>query len=358
MRRDVIEESRGSLNHKPLCKETLNHRELMMLASGIDPLIDTKGSYLKSYEALGIDFVNRVPIERCRPPLDKGQSEWVDKYYSRSSLGVYDTWYRHTYPYPSVDEFMARDEVEELDYHELRTPVPHPLESSDISRRETILGEIGTYYCQLYTTLFMWGIEYLGWEVFMLSIAMDSERLDKHFLTPAFEQTCKLTDVLLECDSPYLFFHDDIATGESLACSREWMKRYLFERYTMLFERVHDRGKKVVFVCDGNCTEILEDLRSCGVDAVMLESPATRIETIAEVFEGRLIIGGIDTKLLTHGTPDQISSHVHTLASLMKDQHFAISSCGGLHDGIPIENLEAYFDTRSEYGFNTPDWRN
>lgn len=42
----------------------------------------------------------------------------------------------------------------------------------------------------------------------------------------------------------------------------------------------------------------------------------------------------------------------------MKGAKFAISSCVGLHHGIPLTNLEAYFDTSAKYDFNRSDWRN
>lgn len=358
MKRDVLRASIGEHEHKPLCKETLNHRELIIQASGMDPLVHTQNSFLKAYQALGVDFINRVPLSQCPQPQSLGSSEIVDENYSRSSLGVYDTWYRYHYPYSTVDEFLSKQSEEVLNYDQLRTPVPHPLHIEDIRSREKAVGDIGMYFCQLYTTLFMWGVEYLGWEVFMMATVLEPEAFDRKFLKPAFVETLRLTDILLESESPYLFFHDDLATANSLACSRDWMKQYLFERYTYLFEKVHVKGKQVVFVCDGNCTEVLGDLRDAGVDAVMLESPATKLENIADVFGDRLIIGGVDTSILANGTPDQVSHHVHEIVRNMKDSQFAISSCGGLHGGIPLQNLEAYFDTRADYGFNGFKWRN
>ncbi|MHC1692652.1 MAG: uroporphyrinogen decarboxylase family protein [Sphaerochaetaceae bacterium] len=357
MKTDVVALSKGITTAKILSKETLNHRLLLYEASGIDPVINTPKAFKEAYYALGIDFINRVPVENCSKPLDAGESRVFDDHYMVSSLGVYDTYYRYRYPYASVDDFLKRNETEVLDYHSLRTPVPHPLDLLDIRKRENTIGEIGCYYCQLYTTLFMWGLEHLGWEVFMMSIALDPDYLDRYFLDPAFYQTKELAKVLVESDSPYLFFHDDVATAQSLSCQKEWMVRYLFPRYKELWNFVHAQGKKIVFVCDGNIESILEDIRDTGVDGVMLENPANSLESIVDVFSDKLIIGGIDTNILSNGTPSQVAEHVHSTLRLLEGRTFALSSCGGLHDGIPMRNLETYFDIRAEYGINIKEWR-
>lgn len=358
MKQDVIACSRGEQPGKILSKETLNNRWLIEQASGIDPVKDTRAAFLEAYRALGIDFVNRVPEKNCPEPLPPGESVEFDHNYKLSSLGLYDTFYRYRYPYERVDQFLEGAGPELLEYGKLRTPVPHPLELEDIRLREGILGDTGFYYCQLYTTLFMWGIEYLGWEVFMMALALDPEQLEHRFLQPAFEQTLRLTDILLESESPYLFFHDDIATGSGLACQKSWLEEYIFPRYRLLWEQVHEKGKQVIFVCDGNITDVLEEIRDTGVDGVMLENPATPFEKILQVFHDKLVIGGIDTAVLSNGSPDAVRTHVEVvMEQAEKQKKFALSSCGGLHGGIPEENLEAYFDTRARYGINRADWR-
>lgn len=349
--------SLGKTPTKILSKETLNHRGLIAMSSGIDPLKNTPEAYKRAYEALGIDFINRVPIENCPNPLVAGTSVNLDENYKLMPLGVYDSYYRYHYPYADVDDFLEIEYIEELDYHKLNTPVPHTLTSEDITQRESAIGDIGYYYYQLYTTLFMWGIEYLGWEVAMMAIALDPKFYDKYFLTPAFRQSLELTDILVKTESPYVFFHDDLATATGLACHRDWMKEYIFPRYPLLWEKVHVAGKKVIFVCDGNVSSILHDIKESGVDGVMLENPATPFEKILDVFDEELVIGGIDTTLLTNCTKKQVEKHVLQVAKMTQGRNFAFSSCGGIHDGIPIENLEAYFDTRADVGVNRRDWR-
>lgn len=119
-------------------------------------------------------------------------------------------------------------------------------------------------------------------------------------------------------------------------------------------------GKKVIFVADGNMTVFLPRLVELGVDGFMCENPATPLETVIQHFgvPGRFIIGGIDTARLTHGHPVEVRDMVLRLRERTRDcPGFAISSCGGLHDGIPMANLDAYFDARAEIGVTPRDWR-
>lgn len=357
MKADVFAAAAGTQPHKILSKETLNNRELVLMASGIDPLDNTPEAYRVAYKSLGIDFINRVPDQNCPAPLETGASVKLDDFYMLASLGIYNTCCRYRYPYETVDAFLATNADEPLDYYSLRTPVPHLLKLQDIRIHEGLIGDIGCYYHQLYTTLFMWGIEHLGWEVYMMAIALDPDYVDRHLLEPAFQQTLELTDILLESESPYIFFHDDIATAGGLPCRKEWMEEYLFPRYEKLWAKVHGKGKKVIFVSDGNMTSILKEIADTGVDGVMFESPATPFDFILENFSGKLVIGGIDTSLLGQGTPEKVRTHVHEVMAKAAGHDFAVSSCGGIHGEIPIENLEAYFDARSDYGINSVDWR-
>ncbi len=113
-------------------------------------------------------------------------------------------------------------------------------------------------------------------------------------------------------------------------------------------------------VADGNMTAFLGRLVEAGADGLMFENPATPLEAVIEHFggAGKFLIGGIATALLTTGTPDQVRRMVFDLVEKVEPcQGFAISSCGGLHGNIPLQNLEAYFDARAEIGATPKDWR-
>lgn len=355
---DVMAWSKGSKLNKIVSKETLNHAELLYVASGVNPYEDTQKAYMEAYKSLGIDLFGRVPEKNKTHSLPKGVvGEDEPSGYRKSYLGFYETFSRSRYPFQDVDEFLEQTFFN-LDYRKLVTPVPHQFDAEEI-RRKTALGrESGLYYYMFYTTLYMWGVEWLGPEIFLMAIALDAERVNEFFLREAFEQTKKAVLLLCETDNPFVFLHDDLSDARGPVCSHVWYENYIFPKYKELFRIVHDKGKKVIFTIDGNCEPLLQDLLDCGVDGIMPETPATDFDAILKKFEGKFIIGGMNGKVLCNGTPREVIYETEAVLSKTRgNKGFALSAPCGLHGTIPLENLEAYFDTRAKYGVNPENWR-
>ena len=357
MKDDVLLLSGLKLSSKKPSKETLNHPGLIQLASGLDPYNETPMAYLKAYESLGIDIINRVPEENAPQPMKPGKSVWFDDKYKKAYLGLYDTYCRINYPYKNVDDFFNADDIK-LDYNELVTGLVDSLNKDNINRKISIVGDIGLYYYAYYTTLFMWGVEHLGWEIFLQAIALDPKGFKEKFLDLAFEESLKAMKLLAEIDCPFIFCHDDLASANGPVCSPQWYDKYIFPRYVELWEPAKRAGKKVIFIADGNMGPFLERLIEVGVDGVMLENPATDFDLILKHFSDKIIICGVETNLLTFGTPEIIKKHVLNLYEKTKDlPGFAMSTPGGLHGSIPLENLEAYFDARVVTGHTLEGWK-
>lgn len=348
---------RGKESIKVLSKETLNHPELVELASGIDPFENTQKAYLEAYKSLGIDIINRVPVANAPHPLNHGETASIGNGYCKSYLGVYDSVCRMEYPYKESGDFFE-DKNLTLDYSKLITPVPHQLDINVINEKEALLGDVGIYYYQLYTTLFMWGVEWLGWYVYMTAAMMEPKRFDKMFLEPAFKKSYQLIDILCKAESPFVFCHDDLADARGPVFPPEWYDEFIFPRYEKMWQKIHKAGKKVIFVADGNMEEFLPKLRESGVDGVMLENPATNFDMIMDVFGDKIVIGGMDTKLLTFGSPEQIRSEVLKIGKMaLANNRLVLSTPGGIHGNIPLQNLESYFDARVEINATPGNWR-
>jgi len=345
MKKDVLALAELRMSEKRPSKETLNHPGLVYLASGTDPFSNTQEAYLTAYKNLGIDIINRVPEENAPAPLKPGESVDAGNGYKRSYLGLYDTYCRMEYPFKDVDDFFEAEEID-LDYNKLITPVPHSLNKDEIQRKMKLAGDIGLYYYMYYTTLFMWGVEYLGWEIFLLAAAMDPEGFKEKFLDMAFKKSLEAITLLSEIDSPFVFVHDDLADANGPVFSPEWYEEYIFPRYVELWKPAKEAGKKIIFTADGNMTQLLKQLKQTGVDGVMLENPATDFDKILEHFGDGTVIGGIETAKLTFGTAEEIRKHVYEVYEKVKGiPGFVMSTPGGIHGNIPLENLEAYFDT-------------
>lgn len=357
MRNDVLALANLQFPGKRPSKETLNHPGLIELASGLNPYTETREAYLRAYESLGIDIINRVPEENAPEALCPGESLDMGNGYKKSYLGLYDTYCRCKYPFEDVDDFFDAGDIK-LDYQELITPVPHRLDKKEIERKMNLLGDTGLYYYMLYTTLFMWGVEYLGWEVFMLASSIDPEGFREKFLDVAFRKSLEAIEVLASVDSPFVFVHDDLANARGPVFSPKWYDTYVFPRYCELWAPAKKTGKKVIFVADGNMAELIKPLKETGIDGVMLENPATDFQLILKEFGDRIIIGGVETNILTFGTPEEIEKHVTEVHEKTEGiPGFVLSTPGGIHGNIPLANLEAYFDTRARLGYTPESWR-
>jgi hypothetical protein len=360
MKQAVLDWANGEATRKIVSKETLNHRGLIEKVSGLDVYQRTPEAYQRAYQALGIDIINRVPLENAPLPTPTGETRPHPHLpYHCSALGVYDTVMRHTYACTTPEQVWNLD-VEALRYEDLLTPVPHSCTADDIRIREHAIGNVGLYYPMLYTTLFMWAVEVLGWEVFMLAAALDPDRFHEHFLVPcARKSQAIIREMAHASNSPFVFVHDDLASATGPMFRPAWYKRYIFPHYPKIFGEAKRLGKKIILVADGNMTVFLPQLIEVGVDGLMFETPATPLDAVVEHFSapGQFLIGGIDTRALTFGTTDEVRAMVQDLEHVAHLPGFAIASGGGLHNNIPLANLETYFDARAELGVTPSDWR-
>jgi hypothetical protein len=348
-------ESRDTEKHPS--KETLNHPDLINLASGLNCYTNTPEAYLEAYRSLGIDLINRVPEENVPAPLACGEVREAGGGYKEAYLGLFSTVARHVYPFSSVEEFWAAPSLDPK-YEQLRTPVPHRLDAGEIRRKNELLGEVGLYYYMLYTTLFMWAVECLGWEVFLIAAAMDPDGFDEKFLQVVFPKSLEMIDTLAQVDSPFVFCHDDLVDSKGPMFRPRWYEKYIFPRYEQLWKPVKQRGKQIIFVADGNMSEFLLPLRQTGVDGVMLENPATDFDRILDVFSDKIVIGGIETGVLMHGSVEQVRKHVLEVQQrTLGIPGFVMSTPGGIHGNLPLENLIAYFDARVQTGHTPEGWQ-
>ena len=361
MLEDVRAWAKGQPNSKLVSKETLNHPQLIERITGLDVYEQTPQAYRRAYEALGIDIINRVPMQNAPPPTPPRQTRHhPSQPRLLSHLGVYDTCMHTSYPCQSPEEVLELDMIR-LRYEDLLVPVPHPCKHNDIQNRERYMGNVGLYYPMPYYTLFMWGVEVLGWETFMLAASLYPDQFHNRFLKPcAAKSQAIVEEIVSSSDSPFLFLHDDLASAQGPIFKPEWYDRYIFPHYPDIWSAAKQQGKKIILVADGNMTEFLPRLIECGVDGLMFENPATPLENVIEYFgkPGRYLIGGIETALLTNGSPKQVYEMVVDLKEKTSQcPGFAIACCGGLHGNISMQNLEAYFDAKAEIGATPHDWR-
>lgn len=379
MKQDVIDALSGIFPEKIPSKETLNHPDLMKYVSGIDPFEDTPISFEITWEKLGIDIHVAKPKSNA-VRSKSGNSTWEEGNLQFSPLGVYSTsaliefcpnidkgdiaW---PFQYDATQDGFLPDEkkgtIPNLEMHATFRPeggLAGEGQQGTIEQLREATSEFNRYfgnkavhYHIYYTTLFMWPIVKFGWEPFVMAAASYPEQFNEQLWNPWSEVSRKYTEIAATLDSEVIFMHDDIVSGSGPIFPPEFYEQYIFPRYNYIFEPLVKAGKKIVYVCDGNLDCFLERLLDFPIDGLQFENPATPFERVLETWgnAGRGFIGGISTELLTNGTPGQVKKHTREVIEAgRKYPGFIISSCGGLHGSIPLENALAYFETRNLMG--------
>lgn len=379
MKKDVLDALSGIFPEKIPSKETLNHPGFIEYVTGINPFQNTPLAFKIAWDKLGIDI--HVPLPKENVGFSEhAESSWREGNLSLANMGVYPTSTVAEYC-PGIDKStsdwildydISQDrfwednimgKIPEAEMHasfrkagglqgEGQPGTPEQLRQLAMDFKLNF-GEKAVMYHLYYTTLFMFPVVRFGWESFMLGALIYEEDFDEKLWKPWAEISRKYAEVAATLDTEVVFFHDDLVSAAGPLFDTGFYEKYIFSRYDYILEPVVKAGKKIVFVCDGNLDLFLDRLLLFPFDGLMYENPATPFNRVLETWgeAGRGIIGGISTTLLTSGTPEQVINHTREVIEAgRKYPGFIISSCGGLHGNIPLDNIIAYFKTRDEMG--------
>ena len=352
MKQDVLDALSGKFPRQTPSKETLNHPDIIKHVSGVDVFADTPRAFDIAWRRLGIDIHTALPAGNAPRPKVPGGT-WVEGNQRFADIGVYPT-SMTIEPCPDLDksdDFWVYQYDPSQDDFDLEKNIAGLRETNAAFRAH--FGDLAVHYHLYYTTLFMWPVVTFDWGPFMLAAASDPERFDERFWEPWSHISRKRVQAIAAMDEEVVFCHDDLAISTGPIFSPEFYEKYIFSRYPCILEPVFKAGKKLIFVCDGNMDAFLERLLELPIAGIMYENPATPFERVLETWgkAGRGFIGGIETALLTNGTPDQVRAHTREVIERGREYPgFIVSSCGGLYGNIPIENMLAYFETRNELG--------
>jgi len=379
MKQDVLDALSGRFPRRIPSKETLNHPGIISRVAGFDVFEDTPRAFDMAWRKLGIDVHTPLPRENALRPKAPGGT-WEEGNLRYGDIGVYPTtmpkeycpemdkgdpdWaYRYD---ASRDGFLPEDDAARMPEDELHASFRRRggLQGEGrMGRREDLFeisrtfrrrfGDGAVMYHLYYTTLFMWPVVKFGWEDFMMAARMDPERFDECLWEPWSRVSREYFEAIARTDDEVVFTHDDLAMATGPVFEMDFYDRHIFSRYETILEPAVRAGKKIVFVCDGNMDAFLGRLLEFPIDGLMFENPATSFDRVLETWgkAGRGFIGGIATEILSNGTPDRVRAHTREVIEKGREYPgFMVSSCGGLHGGIPMENMLAYFETRNEMG--------
>ena len=327
--------------------ETLCHPSFMKKVTGIDPFDDPLASMLAAVKKLGFDWVYGIP--KYAHKFDKSESK------KKIGEGAYLTewgytgsgWSEHT-SFGDIEDVLTFDPFTRFQSEEaLRTSIRAGI--GNIMEDQALCGDTAVVSGLYYTMLFQWFILEFGWEMFLVAAASEPERFEL-----CLERYTRLSQIFAEeyaaSPIPFFFCHDDLAMTRGLVFAPEWYRKYIFPAYECIFDPFRKVGKKIVFVSDGNYSELIDDLFAVGIDGIMVDWTFDLAGLIKKYGGSKLIAGNADTVVLTFGSREDVRREaLRCLDSARGAPGYVMKCFNDLPQNIPMENIETYFDTIAEY---------
>ncbi len=198
-----------------------------------------------------------------------------------------------------------------------------------------------------------------GYEKWFLDFMMNRELLEA-IMDIIVETNLRIGKNILDRIGKYIdlaFFHDDLATQQSLMVSPEHYREIIKPRHKKLFDLVKTHSDaKIIYHTDGAVFPILEDFIEIGVDAlnpVQTSAQGMDGKALSSSFGDRLCFwGAIESqKVLPTGTPEEVFEEVkRQISDLGKNGNYVLGACHNIQDDVSPENVIAMFEAADRFG--------
>ncbi len=193
------------------------------------------------------------------------------------------------------------------------------------------------------------GLTYIfGWEMMLLAAGMDPEGFGE--LTNRYTSWIQqYYDALAEAEVPVVWSHDDMVWTEGAIFHPDWYRKYVFPNYKKLWEPLIESGTKIIYVCDGDYTQFVEDVAACGAHGFWFEV-FTDMTHVAERYgQTHALIGNVDTRVLLNGTREQIRTEVERCMAIGKKcPGYFIAVSNHIPPNTPVKNALYYNEVYDE----------
>lgn len=208
----------------------------------------------------------------------------------------------------------------------------------------------GVHMTGIYVSCMSGLIDMLGWNMLLTCAGVDPERFGE-FTTRYSLWIENFFKALAASDAPVVMIHDDIVWTEGAFIEPQWYRKFIFPSYRRCFRHLIEAGKKILYTSDGNYTEFVDDIASCGVNGFVLE-PLTDMAYIAEKY-GRThsFIGNADTGILLYGSRDDIYREVKRCMDIGKKCPGFIMAVGNhIPPNTPVDSCLWYDEFCKQLG--------
>jgi hypothetical protein len=250
------------------------------------------------------------------------------------------------------DRFQAHDDVLRADPGEFEIETVGPQMRSEMARLYAERAETAFPVPWHYGTLVTRAVLEFGWEPFLMAAGLDPQRLGM-LLDRFGEASLAVARGWAETEGVELIIiHDDIAGTRGVFMRPDWYRQYVFPWYARVFAAIHERGRKALYISDGNYMQVLDDVLDTGPDGLYIESssmdPAAFMQRAGT---DKLYLLKTDSRLIDFGTPEDIHVELSALCVLHSTYPGIMMYRGG---GNPkpgnVEAFERYYRELLVYG--------
>ncbi|MEW6356569.1 MAG: uroporphyrinogen decarboxylase family protein [Planctomycetota bacterium] len=180
-----------------------------------------------------------------------------------------------------------------------------------------------------------------GWEPFLMALALEPDRFGK-ILDRFGDASLAVAQGWARTDGVELIvIHDDIAATRGLLIRPEFCRQYVFPWYGRIFAAIHEAGRKVLYISDGNYRDALDDLLALKPDGLYIESSSMDPEPfMRQAGRDKLFLIKTNSQIIDVGTPEEIRAELRRLRDLHQEFPGMMIYRGG---GNPsAENAKAF----------------
>jgi len=320
--------------------EYCSHPKLVEAVVGADPRTDPS-AWLRFYERTNYDLLWHTNDG----PAWQGRTTSMGHAIFQEDGSDYDP---NVYcPFTTPEEVLAFDPPAEFG-------VPDPAERAAYFEQVYQLGQAkhpmlvfpGGYY----KTLFSACIDVFGWEMFLAAAPLDYRRFGR-VLDGFYEITLANIRAWARTSIEVFICHDDIVWSSGPVFHPDWYRTYVFPKYRRLWAILKEAGKIVLFCSDGDFSVFIDDIAEAGADGFILEPMTDLTSIVARYGQSKVIIGNVDTRILTFGDKEQIRREVERCVELgRRCPGYFIAVGNHIPHNVPIDNALYYLELVERLG--------
>lgn len=317
--------------------EYCSHPELVQAITGLDPRVKKQSDaawrvfyQMTDYDLLwfnndGPEWQGRV-TSMGHAEFEEGGTDYDPTIYC---------------PFKDPEEVLSFDPVKEFGLPDIKARTKYFEEIHQKKQKDNPTMVVPGGY---YKTLFSACIHVFGWEMFLSAAPLDYQSFGR-VLDGFFEISLANFKAWAATNIKVFICHDDIVWTSGAVFHPNWYRKYIFPKYHQLWKILHEKDIIVLYCADGNYTQFIDDIVSAGADGFIFE-PGTNLKYIVGKYgQTKVIIGNIDTRILTFGSKEDITAEVKRCYESAKNcpgYFFAVGN--HIPHNVPIANALHYLN--------------